>query len=441
MKPRLILAFIPLLLALMLACITVQTVATQPPAAPSVAQQEPGNIPLLPTTATPVALSTDNPQPTTTAIPISQPQVTQKDGAALNVELLPVPIFKPVFPPNAIPSMAIDSSGSVHFFWHPYMSSSGAFIYYTDYAGGGKWTPIAKVAETLGTSQMRFPPLVGTDGHIHLLWFNSLSMGGPYRLMYASFDGQAWSPEEEVYRSKANSGLSGRLFFDSQSTLHVLVTDSDMIADHYFDLARVNGVWSSPVEVKPDLGRYANWHVLPDQAGVIHFYGQDALTDNKLLFATSANPQVVTNHAVIAAHDFQTVLDNTDTLYYSWTGQVPVPGGNVTGLHFQCLDSSLNLWLEIIPTGLSGLASNVLVAQDEALQTLYAWETADGQIHLMQPHGCAQADMWTMPLPAPGKNTRELASLAVDASFKKACLFILLHPGNAHELFCVDLNQ
>jgi len=80
---------------------------------------------------------------------------------------------------------------------------------------------------------MRFPRWWCTDGHIHLLWFNSLSDGGPYRLMYASFDGQAWSPEEEVYRSKANSGLSGRLFFDSQSTLHVLVTDSDMIADHY----------------------------------------------------------------------------------------------------------------------------------------------------------------------------------------------------------------
>ena len=221
MKPRLILVFIPLLLALMLACITVQTVAPQPPTAPSVAQQQPGNTPLLLATATPVPLSTDNPQPTATAIPISRPQITQKDGAGLNVELLPVPIFTPVFPPNAVPSMAIDTSGSVHFFWHPYMSSSGAFIYYTDYAGGDKWTPIAKVAETLGASQMRFPPLVGPDGLIHLLWFNSLSMGGPYRLMYASFNGQAWSPEEEVYRSKSNRGLSGRLFFDSQSILHV----------------------------------------------------------------------------------------------------------------------------------------------------------------------------------------------------------------------------
>ena len=135
------------------------------------------------------------------------------------------------------------------------------------------------------------------------------------------------------------------------------------------------------------------------------------------------------------------MLDNTNTLYYSWTGQVPVPGGDVTGLHFQCLDSNLNLWPEIIPTGQSGLASNVLVAQNGALQTLYAWGTTDGQIHLMKPHGCAQANLWTVPLPASSKNTRELASLVVDASFKKACFFTLLHPGSSHELFCVDLDQ
>ena len=143
------------------------------------------------------------------------------------------------------------------------MSINGAFIYYTDYAEGGKWTPIARVADISALHQMQFPPLVDPDGHIHLLWFNALSMGGPYRLMYANFDGQTWSPEEEVYRSKTNSGLSGRLFFDSQSILHVLVTNSDMILYHYFDLTRVNGAWSSSVEVKPDRGQYPNWHVFP----------------------------------------------------------------------------------------------------------------------------------------------------------------------------------
>ena len=97
MKPRLIIAFVPPLLALMMACITVQTVTPKVPAAPTAALQQPSNTPLPPTTVTPVPPPTDTPQLIATAIPVSQPQYTQRWGRPERRNNFPCPFSRPSF--------------------------------------------------------------------------------------------------------------------------------------------------------------------------------------------------------------------------------------------------------------------------------------------------------------------------------------------------------
>ena len=101
------------------------------------------------------------------------------------------------------PFLAIDHAGRVHVFWDTWPTSGAAFIYHTYQTANG-WSPPAPVANTLGISKLLIPPVVTPDGRIHLVWYNELAFGGPYRLMYASFDGSQGSPEEEMARFRPN---------------------------------------------------------------------------------------------------------------------------------------------------------------------------------------------------------------------------------------------
>src|SRR3989304_2587463 len=94
--------------------------------------------------------------------------------------------------------MTIDRSGYVHILWDTIEYAQPSFIYQTYLTVTG-WTSPTSIANTLGTSSIMYPPIVGTDGTIHQLWSNGLTSYGPQRILYSSFSNSTWSAEQEVY--------------------------------------------------------------------------------------------------------------------------------------------------------------------------------------------------------------------------------------------------
>lgn len=368
---------------------------------------------------------------------VPQPEIVSR-GESWNWTSLTPPAFSPEIQANQNPVSFIDDSGRLHFFWNPSFTSGTGFIYHSFLDPSGSWSTPVKAAETLGYSEARFPALMGPDGKVHLLWFNSLQYGGPYRLMYAVSDGVSWGPEEEVYRSENDDNLSGILYFDPQSVLHAVVITSDVIVNHYFDETHTGNVWSTPIQIDPPVIAIVSWSVWPDKSDAVRFYGRDM---NSRFVFTLANSREVIQTGQTIPLGYETTLNSNNDLYLYWMGQVSVPGGNVRGLHMRCLDSNLTLWPEIIPGGEAKLNGNPISARTSDLRVVFVWTTDKGNIQVFIPRSCAQSDLWTISLPELDNRTRQLSSLAADQVSKRICALTTVYPGRTYELYCADFNE
>jgi hypothetical protein len=177
------------------------------------------------------------------------------------------------YPRNIL--MATDNHGRQHLFWD--VSTGERFIYHSYQTVEG-WTEPAKVAETLGMSELILQPLVTPDGKIHLLWHNTLVYFSSYRIMYAYFDGQSWSLEEEVAHHSSLIKF-GRLNYSDNLDIYLSYGTSEILGN-YYHRTRTHSGWSESIDITdPTIVLFLSWKdIWPDRLGGVHFYGVNVLS-------------------------------------------------------------------------------------------------------------------------------------------------------------------
>jgi hypothetical protein len=254
--------------------------------------------------------------------------------------------------PSRAPLAVIDRQGRLHLLWDTW--DSPRFVYHTMQTRSG-WTAPAPVSASNGTSSIMYEPYIDTDGVIHLLWKNWLGTGidKPYRLLYSSFDGSRWSSEEVVAQlSEMPSGV-----VHSGDGGEVQVTYSfGTIPIRIFYTLRSGSGWNSAMEVTPlrdsILILFGYYQVLGDNQGGIHVYEISYFSEGAHYFFWRNGAWQVRNRLLEGKlSDRRLQLDGMNNLHMSWTGDVPVPGGQVNGVYHQCLEDNRVLGPQEIPSG------------------------------------------------------------------------------------------
>jgi hypothetical protein len=343
------------------------------------------------------------------------------------VTLTPTPWSNPV--------TAVDHQGRLHIFWETL--SQPRFIYHTYQTSEG-WTAPDAIAQTLGTSQILFPPLVDLTGDLHLVWRNYLGLGieKPYRLMYARFDGLHWTAEEELYRT-GNSGVQAMVHHDQQGNIRVTLLDNTMTTTAH-QLIRWSDGWHVLGIVQP--GHLTQW-VWPDMGGGIHFYGSNF--SNQLYYShwRDGQFQVHNYQSTGAVHNRNTQLDGQNNLHTFWKASVPVPGGTVTGLYHQCLQSDLSWRSQEVLSGYSAVTGEVPKAADIFSRVAISWkDSSPAPFNIGLWEGCNQLSQKVIPMSEP--HNWDLKALALAQTPPKACvLFRRLFDSRQYTAVCADINR
>ena len=310
------------------------------------------------------------------------------------------------------PLAVIDIQGRLHLLWSK--TSAQAFIYHT-YFDGNDWSSIQAVAETNGYSKVLFNPLVDQQGHLHLVWYNNLGSGEErYRLMYAEFDGTSWLSEQEVYRTD-NMYVQAMPHRDAGGNVMITLLDNS-IGTTAYQLTRSGSGWGLSSAIQP--GHITHW-TWPDMQGGIRFYGSDH-TDT-LFYSRWQNGrfQVQNQQQPGEVNGRNTQLDGTNNLHAFWSGSVPIPGGTVNGLYYQCLNENLSWGPEQILTGNSAFYGTAVKSADTISQVALAWQE-DERFAVGLWDGCdkvAEKDVPDLNLVNQG-----LVAVATNQTAKKLCV-------------------
>lgn len=370
------------------------------------------------------------PAPIASPAPLPQMQIQLRDATGWNWYAIPIPIIKPASQDG--PQMIIDSKGRINLFWDTYAGSRNAFIYYSIF-DAGQWTIPTPIAQTLGISQIsRSTPVATSDGAIHVLWYNQLKLGGPYRLMYAKYDGTNWSSEVELYRS-GDLNINGSLFSDTHSIVHAIIKAPN---DLLYLTNTVNG-WQNQQSIVPKgFGNLVLWKYEPDSAGDVRLYGIDLSTSGQLDYAYWQNGVVTAQKTNITLKPYDYDFgDNLGNYYIYSTGDVPIPGGTTTGAYYQCIDNHLTLWPQQLLSGAATVITKPQISRS-ASRTVMSWLTNDNQVQFLFPKGCGEADLFELPLPKV-QFQRQPLSLAISDSPNKLC--ILNKVLSDVEIYCADM--
>lgn len=314
--------------------------------------------------------------------------------------------------------MAIDRQGRVHLLWHPSYSSP-KFVYHT-YLSSSGWTSPTVVAPSLGTSEVLFPPVVAPDGVLHFLWRNRKTSNDPQRMLYAAFSGNEWTAEEEVFQSHSPSyALQGMVHLDASGTPHATMLDCWFYCEPYHAVRRGN--WQPAIQIPRP--QYTSW-VWPDRWGGVHFYGNDYSSPPKLYYSYWREGQFLRrDHFVgyLRVSGRETQLDGQNNLHIFWKDWTPIPGGQVIGLYYQCLDSNL------APSSaevLSGYASVYEVVKGAGFSgwIALAWRESEGSVQRTRVgvwNGCSRMYLKTVPA---ASGWRELKAVSLSEYPPMVCL-------------------
>jgi hypothetical protein len=338
---------------------------------------------------------------------------------------------------NGGPVMAVDHAGQAHLFWGTTDTRYPAFIYHRYLAPAG-WTDATPVAHSLGTSSSPLQPLVAPDGTLHLMWLNRLTNSDPLRILYASFRAGAWTPEEEVYRASASyiNYLWAAPQVDGSGQLRATLTETYMFITPMQATRTAQG-WTTPTVIPSDAWLAQVW---ADHTDGVHLYTQ--VLSAPATYGYWRNGAFVTQNRPTGVNmrSRQTQMDAGHNLHIYWTGSVPVPGGQVTGLYHQCIDSNLNLSAPTVLSGTSNV-SDVAAAADETGRTVLTWrENNAGRVRAIIWRGCAPSDSAAFP-PAIATNWHPL-TLSFTATPNMICGLTKQISGTInYTVQCVRLTQ
>lgn len=358
-------------------------------------------------------------------------------GSVLTPTLTPSPAS------NVNPLLAIDRQGQVHVLWGTTSYGVPAFIYHTYLTAAG-WTSPTAVAQSLGTSSVLFPPVVAPDGAMHLLWLNRETTGAPYRTLYAAFRNAQWGAEEEVYRSPyTGSTLQGMVHLDAAGQVHTTMVDGYIFSGHVSHAKRGTLGWSQPVTLTDPT--YSNW-IWPDQQGGVRFYGNDYETPPNLYYSYWSAGQFVTRDQkgpdrVSVSTSRRTQLDGQNNLHLFWSEDVAIPGGQVSGLYHQCINTALRVTTpELLSGSENAYASDTVKAAGFARWTALAWREASGaRIRLAVWDGCNRTNLKTVPFPTDA--TWSLKAVAISDTPGKVCVlgYSSSYYPDRYRVICADI--
>lgn len=311
-------------------------------------------------------------------------------------EIVSLPEF-----PFSDPVIAIDLANRPHILWDVWPSDN-QFIYHIYEANAG-WTSPQTIDNTLGASNLILPPMVGVDGQIHLVWYNELNFGGPYRLMASSFDGNKWTGASELVRYTYNSA-NAAINVNIDGELNVVYGVPGIISTSYFYTQKSASGWTTAQSIDPKLSYpYSLTKVMPDQAGGVKLLIRN-WNDTTLYYSYWKDNRILQQLIPLGtiSTSSNSILDSEGNWHFYRTGSVPIPGGNVTGIYHQCATSTLESGAEEVLTGDVNV-SDYSVTRDNNGKTVISWtnQTSGNKVlNLEIFQGCEFLKHIEYPLPS-----------------------------------------
>lgn len=245
--------------------------------------------------------------------------------------------------------------------------------------------------------------MVGVDGQIHLVWYNELNFGGPYRLMASSFDGNQWTGASELVRYTNNSA-NAAINVNTDGELNVVYGVPGIISTSYFYTQKSSSGWTTAQSIDPKLSYpYSLTKVMPDQAGGVKLLIRN-WNDTTLCYSYWKDNRILQQLIPLGtiSTSSNSILDSEGNWHFYRTGSVPIPGGNVTGIYHQCATSTLELGAEEVLTGDVNV-SDYSVTRDNNGKTVISWtnQTSENKVlNLEIFQGCEFLKHIEYPLPS-----------------------------------------
>lgn len=331
------------------------------------------------------------------------------------------PVKVPIQPAAfSTPYIIVDSMGRPHILLDAF-GGEKTFLYHTYLTEQG-WSAAAPIAQTLGRSQLLHPPVAGKQNDIHLVWYNALNFGGPYRILYAKWNGVSWEPEIELLGDGKSIYIDGMVRLDPSGALHVAYVDTDGLfyTRIYYQVWNGNAFSAREIVERPKNGS----NIWLDTTGGIHFFG-DVYPDTVLYsyWKEGAFRQLET--AVPGKLNYRKgFLDALNNYHLVQTKSIPVPGGNVNGVTHQCLTSDLRWTAEQVLSGPANVNSSAF-AFDDRMQYITAWSQENHQtVTAYLWDGCENSGKRQIALPAVDDRYGwgEFLGIAKNAQAGKLCL-------------------
>lgn len=341
------------------------------------------------------------------------------------------------------PMIGNDFQGRTHLLWDNW-SSGNQFIFHTYQTDSG-WTPSAEIDQTLGASDLILPPMIGADGRLHLIWYNELVLGGPYRLMTDSFNTNHWEIAHELVRYQYNSS-DVTMNVSPDGSVYVVYGILGIIKTDYFFTQKTSAGWSTATYIDLALSYpYSLIKALPDQSGgvglLIHNWNNSTLYYSHWKNG-NLSPNLIPLGLINTSN--ASFLDSQDNWHFFRIASAPIPGGSVDGIYHQCMSSNLSLGPEEVLSGINNV-SDYSVTRDNNGKVVFSWTMlVNGKkvLALEIFNGCERLKHNEYTLPTT-ENWGSLSATAKTAGHpgKFCAVYDIAYQSKEYGLFCARVND
>lgn len=327
-----------------------------------------------------------------------------------------------------LPLAAIDRSGQPHIFWYHTLTDDLLHHLYLTPSG---WQDAPAPAPVDSESLLTNPPLVDSDGRVHLLWFNKLGAAETqrHRFLHATFTEGAWEEPREIMRSKYST-IDGWLRLGTGDQPRVAVTDGFL--GWKAILYTLGADWQAQSEQTLPTDADIVW---PDAADGAHLYG---VSDGMMLYwrwsgGTVGGVQSLGDGAFLGR---SLAFDAGGNLHLYWKASVDAGGQLVTAPHHRCIDARPQASGVTNPGG--AIAVRELVgAAENGPRFVLAWQEPTRK-RLMMWDGCTPGVVATIPEDA-GESTT-LRAAAVSSNPRRVCVFMQQGTTAIYTVRCANLD-
>ena len=223
---------------------------------------------------------------------------------------------------SQVPSIAADSSGSLHVVWDD--DTTGiAEIYYSGFTGGSWSSTPENISNNPGQSWYSFIAVDSLD-NLHVVWQDDTT--GITEIYYSRFTGGSWSPTPENISNTPGDSQVPSIAVESPTNLHVVWDDDTTgIVEIYYS-GWTGGSWSpTPENISNNTPGNSQFpSIAADSSGNLHVVWDDDTTGIAEIYYSrftggswSPTPENVSNTPGQSWYSFIAV-DSSDNLHVVW---------------------------------------------------------------------------------------------------------------------------